>query len=31
LPACQFKIDKENHLEIEAYQNPWKLTNIQLR
>lgn len=31
LPACQFKIDKENHLEIEAYQNPWRLTNIQLR
>ena len=28
LPACQFKLDKENHLEIENYQNPWKLTNI---
>ena len=31
LPACQFKIDKENHLEIEAFQNPWKLTNISRR
>lgn len=31
LPACQFKIDKENHLEIEAFQNPWKLTNIMRR
>lgn len=31
LPACQFKIDKENHLEIEAYQNPWSLMNIQIR
>ena len=31
LPACQFKIDKENHLEIEAFQNPWKLTNLQQR
>ncbi|HKR11748.1 MAG TPA: hypothetical protein VJT15_06810 [Pyrinomonadaceae bacterium] len=31
LPACQFKIDKENHLEIEAYQNPWKLVNIMRR
>jgi hypothetical protein len=31
LPACEFKINKENHLEIEAYQNPWKLTNIRQR
>jgi hypothetical protein len=31
LPACQFKIDKDNHLEIEAFQNPWKLTNISRR
>jgi len=31
LPACQFKIDKENQLEIEAFQNPWKLTNIMRR
>ena len=28
LPACRFKLDKEKHLEIEAYQNPWKLNNI---
>jgi hypothetical protein len=28
LPACQFKIDKENGLEIENFQNPWKLSNI---
>lgn len=28
LPACQFKIDKEKELQIENYQNPWKLGNI---
>lgn len=28
LPACQFKLDKEKGLEIENYQNPWKLVNI---
>ena len=31
LPSCQFKIDKENHLEIEAFQNPWKIINIMRR
>ena len=31
LPACQFKIDKEKQLEIENYQNPWKLQNIRDR
>jgi hypothetical protein len=31
LPACEFKINKDNQLEIEAYQNPWKLTNIMRR
>jgi hypothetical protein len=32
LPACQFKIDKKtNELEIENYQNPWKLQNIMDR
>ena len=31
MSACQFKIDKENHLEIETFQNPWTLTNIQRR
>ena len=31
LPAARFKLDKENHLIIEAYQNPWKLVNIQDR
>ena len=31
LPACQFKIDKENHLELELLQNPWKLVNIRKR
>lgn len=31
LPACRFKLDKENHLIIENYQNPWKLVNIQDR
>jgi hypothetical protein len=29
LPACQFKIDKKSkELEVENYQNPWKLVNI---
>lgn len=28
LPACQFKLDKENHIEIENYKNPWKLVDI---
>jgi hypothetical protein len=31
LPATQLKADKEGHLEIEAFQNPWKLVNIQKR
>jgi hypothetical protein len=31
LPACQFKLDKENQLAIRNYQNPWKLMNIQDR
>lgn len=29
LPACQFKINKKNNeLEIENYQNPWKLVDV---
>lgn len=31
LPACQFKIGKDNHLELELFQNPWKLVNIRKR
>ncbi len=31
LPACKFKIDKENHLEIELLQNAWKLVNVRQR
>ncbi len=31
LPACQFKIDKENHLQIELLQNAWKLVNVRQR
>lgn len=31
LPACELKLDKEKQLEIEAFQNPWKLENIMLR
>jgi hypothetical protein len=32
LPACQFKINKKtSELEIESYQNPWKLQNIMDR
>lgn len=28
LPACQFKINKQNELEIEALRNPWRLTDV---
>jgi hypothetical protein len=32
LPACRFRIEKKtNELEIENYQNPWKLVNIMDR
>jgi len=31
IPAAQLKLNKEGQLEIEAFQNPWKLLNIQLR
>ena len=31
LPAAQLKVDKAGQLEIETYQNPWKLTNVQVR
>jgi hypothetical protein len=30
-PAAKLKLDKEKHLEIELFQNPWNLVNIQLR
>jgi hypothetical protein len=28
LPACKLKLDKNKQLEIETYQNPWKLVNF---
>lgn len=28
LPACKVKLNKEKQIEVEAYQNPWELTNI---
>lgn len=31
LPAAQLKVDKKGQLEIETFQNPWNLVNIQLR
>jgi hypothetical protein len=31
LPACQFKIDIEDQLQLELLQNPWKLVNIMKR
>lgn len=30
-PATRFKINKKNELELELYQNPWKLVNIMKR
>lgn len=29
LPACKFTIDKDKHLAIENYKNPWKLEGIK--
>lgn len=31
LPACKFKLDKDNHIEIELLQNAWKLVNVMKR
>ena len=31
LPAVQLKLDKKNQLELETFQNPWKLVNIMRR
>jgi hypothetical protein len=31
LPAAQLDVDKQGRLEIETFQNPWNLVNIQLR
>lgn len=28
IPLCQFKVTKDHRLEIEAYQNPWRLTDV---
>jgi hypothetical protein len=30
LPACRFSLDKQNELELELYQNAWKLVNIRV-
>jgi len=30
-PACQLKMNKENQMELEYLQNPWKLVNIMKR
>jgi hypothetical protein len=30
-PACKFKIDEDNHLQLELLQNEWKLVNVMLR
>jgi hypothetical protein len=30
-PACQFKLDKENQIQLELLQNEWKLVNIRKR
>ncbi len=31
LPAAKFYVSKEGELTMEAYQNPWKLTNVLIR
>jgi hypothetical protein len=30
-PACYLKMNKEGQVELELYQNPWKLVNIMKR
>lgn len=30
LPVAELKLDKEHHIAVEAYNNPWKLTNIRV-
>lgn len=30
-PLCQLKMDKENQLQLELYQNPWKLIEVRRR
>jgi hypothetical protein len=30
-PACSLKVNKEGTVELQLYQNPWKLTNIMRR
>ena len=30
-PAAELKLNKEGQMEIETFQNPWRLANIQLR
>lgn len=30
-PAAQLKLNKDNKMELELFQNPWKLVNVQLR
>jgi hypothetical protein len=31
LPASKLKLDKDGHLEMELYQNPWNLVNVMVR
>lgn len=31
LPACRLKLDKENQLQLELFQNEWKLVNVRQR
>lgn len=30
-PAAELKLDKEGKLQLELYQNPWKLVNVRIR
>jgi len=31
IPAAELKVNKEGHLEIETFQNPWKLVDVLVR
>jgi hypothetical protein len=30
-PACQFKLDRDNQVELELLQNPWRLVDVMIR
>ena len=31
VPLCRFKMNKENEIQLEVFQNPWKLVDVMPR